>query len=410
MGAINVTYSTGGNTIYGGRSAPVVVNELQFDSVAIFSESGTSLPAKVRNQIPVIELHASGGRNFTSNRQYRAAVSGRMAYEEHVEFSWRTSGTTSGSLNGNRAVTMIRPNSYYGKYPNGADRQGWSGFEFREKPGVFQMITANRLDGMRYWMEIELAAEANPESVDMRYLCLTGASMGAWGTMHYGLRRPRRFAALYGNAPRWRWDDVVGGVDYSKYDVGGINGTVSNSPVIDPLDGGGTVAELHNSIDYVSNPKNFVPFVGWGIGSNDGYMPFQDHIDAVAALRTAGRPFAMAWNRGNHSSGMILSRVLASYPFGTFEIGKGCPLFTEHSLDIDPTIDAAVLEGGVNLNLTFDSVAETPTSWTCRVTSIAGPCTVKVKPCNSDVFTADVSAKLVTIPAAKAWVVVSFTA
>lgn len=415
MTAVNVTYSAAtGATIYCGRSAPSVTPNLLFDSVSIFSDSGTGLPAQVQNQIPVMELHASGGgapgqANTTANRQYRAAVSGRMAYEEHVEFGWRLSGTTSGAFNGNKSITMIRPISYYGRNADNEIRQGWQGFVTRESP-FYYMITANRLDGLRNWMEVDLAADENPSSINMKYLCLTGGSMGAWGTMHYGLRRPRKFAALYPDRPRWRWDYDVGQVDYSKYDTGGVSGTVANSPAIDPLDGGGTVAAVHNSIDYVSNPANFVPWIGWSIGSNDGFMPWQDHIDAVAALRAAGRPFAMAWNRGNHSGGMILSKILASYPFGTFEIGKGCPLFTEHSLDVDPTTDAAVLEGGVNLGLAFRNVVETPTGWTCEVTHISTPCTVKVRPVNSDVFTATVASKLVTIPAAKTWVAVSFTA
>ena len=415
MAASNITYTAAaGATLYAGRFKPVAAG-LTFDSVAI-AANFSPLPAAVQNQIPVMSLHQSGGQNYTAGRQFTAAVSGRLAYEEHVEFKFRTTGSTSGAFNGNQAMTYIRPNSYYGNYPGGGIRQGWSGFVFRESP-FYNMITARRLDALYHWMETTLASEGNPESVDLSKLCLTGGSMGAWGTMHYGLRRPGRFAALYADRPRVRWDDVVGGVDYSKYDTGGVNGSMSDNPTIDPADGGGTVAELHDAIAYVSNPNNFVPWIGWNVGETDGFTPFSDHIEMIAAMRAAGRPFAMAWNRGDHTTGQIMSKITASYPFGTFQLGKGYPHFTNHSLDVEPTVDDGLgagstqaTEGGINLGLAFRSVVETANGWACEVTSTIGPCTVDVRPYASPVFKATVAPINVVIPAAKTWVAVSFTA
>lgn len=419
MTAVNVTY-TGKGSIYAGQPRPSTGGGYQFDSLAILSDSGNNVPANVQDQIPVIELHPSGGgvpnannSNLTANRQYRATVSGLLAYETYTEFAFRVSGETSGAFGGNKPITRIRPISYWGNYPSGPIRQGWVGFMFRESP-KYQLITFRRLDALRNWMHADLASAGNPSSVNMKWLCLTGGSMGGWGTFYYGLRRPRMFAALYGDRSRPRWDYGVGEVDHSNFDEGGKTTSVANAPEIDPIDGGGNVAELHNSIAYLADPNNYAPWIGWNVGEGDSYMPFQDHIDMVATMRATGRPFAFAWNRGNHSGGMIMSKILASYPFGTFEIGRGCPLFTECSTDIEPTIKDdsdpnQPTEGGINLNLAFDSVTETATTWSCRVTNIAGPCTVMVKPALSEIFKGNVAPKLVTIPAAKTWVVVSFS-
>lgn len=392
--------------------------ESMFDSSPAIVSETTSVPLNVQNQIPVMDLHASGGSNYTSNRQYLAPVSGRMAYEEHTQFSFRTGPSTTGSFNGNKPVTLIRPNSNNGTVPGrGTIRQGWVGYLFRESPN-YQLFTFRRLDALYHWMKTDLANPANPANIDLSYLCLTGGSMGAWGTMYYGLRRPGQFAALYADRPRVRWDDKVGGVDYSVWDTGGVNGSLTNQPNVDPADGGGTVYDIHNAIGYVSNPDNFVPWLGWNIGENDTYTPLSDHIDMVAAMRAAGRPFAFAWNRLNHSGGMIMSKILASYPFGTFQIGKSYPHFTNHSRDIEPTIDDGLganstqaMEGGINLDLAFRNVIETSTGWVCEVTSIAdGETFVDVRPYNCSVFTANVAPKTVRIPAAKTWVAVSFSA
>lgn len=417
MGAVNVTYSTGGNTIYGGRSAPVAVNELQFDSVAIVAEY-SPLPQPVQNQIPVMGLHQSGGQVYTAGRQFLGNCSGRLAYEEHTQWSFRTTGSTSGAFNGSQAVTFIRPNSDYGTSAKGTKRQGWVGYVFRESP-LYDLINFRRLDATFHYIKTVMADPSNPESVDISKLCLTGGSMGGWGTAYYGLRRPGQFAALYPDRPRWRWDDKVGEVDYATYDGGGINGTVANCPTVDPRDGiVGNVFDIHNGIAYVSDTTNFVPWIGWCIGENDTYMPFQDHIDMVAAMRAAGRPFAMAWNRGDHSAGSVMSKILASYPYGTFQIGKSYPHFTNHSRDVEPTIDDGLgaastqaTEGGINLGLAFRPPVETETGWACEVTSInSGVTTVDVRPYNCSTFKAQVAPQTVTIPGAKVWVTVSFTA
>lgn len=404
------TYTKGSGSIIRLGS---FADELTFDNVAVVGNY-SPLPAASQNQVPVLSLHQSGGQVYDAGRVFEASVSGRLAYEEHVTYSFRTTGTTTGAFNGNKAMTYIKPNSYYGTSPRGV-RQGWAGFVFRESP-YYDLISFRRLDALYHYMRTVMADPSNPESIDLNKLCITGGSMGAWGTMYYGLRRPGRFAAMYPDRPRVHWDDKVGEVDYSIYDEGGVNGTVANCPQVDPRDGGGTVYDLHNQIAYVSNPDNFVPWIGWCVGEKDGFTPFQDHIDMIAAMRAAGRPFAMAWNRKDHSGGSILSKITASYPFGTFEIGKGYPHFTNHSLDVEPTIDDGVvgstqaIEGGINLGLAFRSVIETATGWACEVTCISGPCEVDVRPYNSPVFTTQVAPKRVIIPAANTWVAVSFSA
>lgn len=229
--------------------------------------------------------------------------------------------------------------------------------------------------------------------------------MGAWGTITYGLRRAAEFPAIYPDRPRWRYSSGTS-VSVANWADSTITYPSTSSPNVATVDGGGSSAARKDGIAFVANAANKVPWVGWCIGRNDGFAPFADQVAAVAALRAAGRGFAFVWNDGNHTTGSILAQITNSYPFGTFELGKGYPLFTNHSGDQDPAVD---LVGGINEGLSFRSVVESASAWSCEVTSVLGARTVDVKPI-SDTFTASVAAQTISIPAANTWVPVTFTA
>ena len=180
----------------------------------------------------------------------------------------------------------------------------------------------------------------------------------------------------------------------------------STAPNLATRDGGGTLASHLDLIAYVANTANVIPWLGWTVGWADGYTTRPDHVAAVIAMRAAKRGFAFAWNAGDHAEGNMPSTIFNSYPKGMFEIGKGYPLFTDHSLDSDPAVDDV---GGINIGLSFRNVVETSTGWACEVTHISTPCTVKVEP-KSPIFIASVTPVTVSIPSPMTWVPVSFTA
>jgi hypothetical protein len=394
-----ITYSppdvyavTTGLPIYGGKAKPVTSNGA-FDKVDVALESTDGLPGNTSTKILIFSLHGSSGQNITNGRQYDATVSGPMAYDIHNVFRFSTVlSTVAGCY-------LLRPVDWYGSNANGTRKESmWLGFK-NMPTGDVALITERRLDALVQWAEINLQYVA-------KKTVLTGGSMGGWGTLTFGVSRRNKFAALYPDRPRWKYSAALNNVAVANY-----NGALENAPVATPLnlvaaDGGGSYITKLDIIAYVSNTANKIPWIGWCVGRNDGFTNFSDHVAAVAAMRTAKRGFAFAWNDGNHTVGSIQAQIVNSYPWGTFEIGKGYPLFTQHSGDQDPAVD---LVGGINLGLSFRNVVETASGWSCEVTSIAGARTVKVEPI-SDVFITTVAAKLITIPAANTWVPVSFTA
>lgn len=383
-----------GVSVYAGRAAPSAVQA--FDSVSVASDDGYGTASGTAPHILVVELHGSGGQNTSTGKQFRAAVSGRMAHETHTVFSFSLARSQT------PRVLLLRPVDWFGTYSSNVNRElMWLGAK-NIRSGAVDLISKRRLDAMMLWRDQMLNV-----GYDRNKTCLTGGSMGGWGTMTYGPRHPELFAAIYPDRPRVKYDASGTNVAVANWTGGGVESTpIASAPNLSAEDGGGSVAAYMDMIAYVSDTSKKIPWIGFNMGRQDTFVQFADMVAFVAALRAAKRGFAFAWNNGNHTTGSIQAQILSSYPFGTFEIGKGYPLFTEHSLDQDPSVD---LVGKINCDLTFRNVVESASGWSCEVTSLAGPCTFKVEPI-SDIFKAPVAPQLVTIPAANSWVTVTFNA
>jgi len=394
-----------GATVRGGRAAPVAPPP-GFSSVNIVSTDSV-VPFTTPDQTMVLQLHGSGTAQTTSGINCSAACSSDLSYDTTNVFNF---ALVRGGVDSSGArITMVYPHDrQLPPYASGAIRESlWLGWidsspnvASNANTGKLCLYTEQRLDAMLAWIEANQAANLSPTK---RYL--TGGSMGGWGTMTYGVRRADKFAALYPSRPRWRSSETAGAVAVFSWATAIQRYLFGASPALwDRASPAGTVQSHLDIIAYASNTANTMPWVGWCVGRNDGYMPFQDHIDAVAAMRATGRGFAFVWNDGNHGSGDILSQITASYPYGMFELGKGYPVFSEHSLDGNPAVD---LTGGINAGLSFRNVTESAGAWSCQVTHISSACTVKVKP-KSPIYTGNPTPQLVTIPGANTWVTVSF--
>lgn len=369
-------------------------------SAVVEISTGSNAPLSTAAQTLVLNLHGSGNNltGLTGTRVMQATLNPGNAWGAYLgdtSFTWHEQ--KAGTLAGNTAMNLWPADR---QPDNGSNRREsyWMGWTDGPDSGQLRLYTERRLDALM----ARLAADPRCSATKR---VLTGGSMGGWGTMSYGIRRAHIFPAIYPDRPRWRSCETAGRVRIPSWAVAITPSYAAGSaPSLVAADGGYSAATHLDHVAWVANTAHVVPWIGWCCGRNDGYMPFQDQIDAALAMKAANRGFAFAWNNGNHSTGSILSQITASYPFGLFELGKGYPVFSEHSLDADPAVD---LVGGINVGLTFRNVVESAGAWSCQVTHISSACTVKVKP-YSPVYTGNPSPALVTIPAANTWVTVSF--
>ena len=403
-----VVYGGVANPSSGGSSTTGVPYETVFASAA-FEYQSSPAHSPTGGEMVLVQLHGSGGDPRSGGDVYRAQLVAGESYQQNNFFQWATRREAPApvSVGGATLVThSINPHDYIGGLPNasGDGNRGesfWLGWTNGPDANKLRLYTEHRLDAMLNKWERD-----NPSYSKTRRV-LRGNSMGAWGSVTYGIRRAHMFSAIYAGAPRWRCGDLATRIWLMSW-LQTFSPTVypiNASPLLVDSDGGGTSADHLNLIPFVANTANDVPWIGWNIGRQDGYMPFQDHVDAIAALRSAKRGFAVAWNDGNHGGAPSLdTTIVSSYPMGLFEIGKGYPLFTDHSLDANPAVDLA---GGINIGLTFRNVVESAGAWSCQVTNINSACTVKVEP-KSKVFVTAVAKQTVNIPSPGAWVSVSF--
>lgn len=376
-----------------------------FASVTL-DTADANVPSGSANQVVIVELHGSGTAAPTLGAKYLADMStGGLGYSTDTTFRF---ALANGGTIDSRPVCVVRPWDRQGTYPDGTTRREsyWMGWTDGPDTGEMRLYTEHRLDRMIDWIK------ANQANLSATRWVLSGGSMGGWGTLTFGVRRPHIFPALWADRPRWRNSDVTGSVRIPSWTVAVVPAyTFAAAPNLVADDGGASTADHMDIIAYVSNPSNPVPWIGWHIGRLDGYMPFQDHIDAIAALRAAGRGFAVYWNNDGHTlDNYRAAEISGSYPMGSFELGKGYPVFSEFSLDDDPAVD---LVGGINVGLNFRNVVETSSTWSCEVryqgtpTRATQACTVYVTP-KSSIYTGTPIPQLVNLPAAAGWVAVSF--
>lgn len=404
-GSATVTMSNSmGLTNSGSPAAFTAAASTGYFASVVLDSTDTFVPSNAPGQTVIVELHGSGTAYSFFGDKWNANLAGGLEYDTDTVFKFAIA--IGSAINGN-AVTMVRPWDRQGTFPDSGLRResywmGWTDGPEAE----FNLYTERRLDAMIAWIK------ANQANLSATKWALTGGSMGAWGTLTYGIRRPHIFPGLWPDRPRWRNAEVAGTVRVPSWTQPPTPSyAVGASPAVRAADGGGTSAAHLDVTSYVANADNAIPWVGWHIGKQDGYMPWQDHVDAIAALRATGRGFAVYWNNDGHSiSSAREAEIRSTYPMGLFELGKGYPVFSEHSLDNDPVTD---LVGGINVGLTFRNVVETASTWSCEVRYMGTAsrpqqaCTVKVKP-KSSVYTGDPMPQLVNVPAAGAWVTVSF--
>jgi hypothetical protein len=186
---------------------------------------------------------------------------------------------------------------------------------------------------------------------------VSGGSMGAWGTMTFAFRRPALFAAVFPDRPRFR-----------QHTMTSVAGEVTDD---DTLPSGERWIDHHDSIRFVSEHPEDLPFLGWNCGRRDGFATWQEQVDMIAALTAARHGFAFAWNDGDHSSGSdARAEIERWYPASKFALDESYPAFAHSSIDDEPgpgDPSAGDLTGGVNLGFDWTVVADERDTWSVEI-------------------------------------------
>jgi pimeloyl-ACP methyl ester carboxylesterase len=211
-------------------------------------------------------------------------------------------------------------------------------------------------------------------SVDPNHVSCFGYSMGAWGATSFCLRHPELFSAVYPDRPRPR-----------QFGLPSLVATPAADQAV-MSDGTTPYLERMDSVKYVSEHHEDLPFFVWDVGRQDGYGgPWQNQVDLVAAFEASHHGFAFIWNNGDHSgTAGIADEIQTMYPPAKFSLVESYPAFSNSSLDGklgngDPT--NGDLEGGINLGFDWSAIDDEPNRWSASISnSSTAPLTVDVTP------------------------------
>jgi len=211
-------------------------------------------------------------------------------------------------------------------------------------------------------------------AVDPDHVSCLGGSMGAWGATSFCLRHAELFSAVYPDRPRPRQFGLPSLT--AMPDAAHAVMADGTTPYLDRMD----------SVKYVSEHHEDLPFFVWDIGRNDGYGgAWQNQIDLVNAFEATHHGFAFMWNDGDHSgTGDIAAEIQAMYPPEKLARNESYPAFSHSSIDDnlgngDPTNGDPT--GGINLGFDWTAVDDESHRWSASISNTATvPMTVDVTP------------------------------
>jgi pimeloyl-ACP methyl ester carboxylesterase len=327
-------------------------------------------------------LHGSGGGRFQWGDSYLAIGDRSMGFEDEMPFAFNVRNGDGSGLGFVNVMPVSKVRS-----PRGDIECLWFGYQHGPDPKHAYPYDEIRLDALHSWLVGRLP------QIDAASAVLAGSSMGAWGCLSYGLRRPDLYAAVFADRPRWRAGTIA---DWER-------GTSVRADRSLTLPDGTNFHERMDMVRYVRDRANRLPFIAWSVGRHDVFSPWDANVEAVEALRAARRGFTFAWNNGNHSDGhRAMDAIRHSYRRELFRVGRGYPVLSNSSRD------SALSErsGGINLGFHWRNVHESERRWSCELTNVNGETEVDVLPYGS-VFPGNPPPCRVRIPAGT-WVEVSF--
>ncbi len=313
----------------------------------------------------MVQLHSSGGYDYVgkhaSGDYYNYFGPREWGYQEGMPGAFDVDEEKGGGANGPRRL-RVQPTECIVDFRDGVKpfETCWFGYYCAPQWAGKSEARAYPFTELRTLWTVEWVIEKY--AVDPERVYGMGGSMGAWGSIGLLLRHPEIFAALYPAMPRMRQRGLPGVAGYAK----------GNELM---YDGKTTYLERMDSVRWVSEHREDLPFLGWSIGRQDGFATWQEQVDMVKALSAAHHGFAFAWNNFGHgtdtkSGSAPIALVKKYYPPEKFARNRSYPAFANSSIDQDPGPGDPKLgdmEGGINLGFHWKDPADETSRWSVKL-------------------------------------------
>ncbi|MCG3179829.1 MAG: hypothetical protein BIFFINMI_02175 [Phycisphaerae bacterium] len=286
-----------------------------------------------------------------------------------AEMGWRDGLPGVFAVSENQAGLKLSPrDAIENPRGDGILQSWWSGYYCRpvgaahEEPRFYE-FTTRRLDWMTHWV-------IDKYRVDPERIYCQGQSMGGGGVAFWAFRRPALFAAVVAKIGRVRARpsiaaaglDLPGEIILSKF----------NKPIF-MADGKTDFFKVKDSVAWVGEHHEDLPFYSLACGRKDTMIPWRDNTEMARALAAGHHGFAMAWNSGTHSTSTALEaakRLERYYGAAKFSLSRSYPAFSNSSIDDrlgngDPADGDPV--GGINLGFLWSDVVDEDGQWSVKL-------------------------------------------
>lgn len=174
-------------------------------------------------------------------------------------------------------------------------------------------------------------ATAN-NSVDKNRILLIGHSMGATGSISFGMRHPEIFAGISVTCPQV--NPGLPGTGF-RTQLRSIWGTVSTNL---PTDEGIGVWDRMNMTDYIAQHKEDLPFLKVLNNKNDYTLPWVQIPDFYRNLNASHHGFIAAWGENGHSSSTIgvPAEFVSFNILDKIKLNQSYPAISNSSVNNDP--------------------------------------------------------------------------
>jgi len=317
-----------------------------------------------------LNLHASGGcagaMQFGDLYQWWGDSS--EGYQEGVQNVFAVYEDHSTSSFGQRTLIALPCDTVWTADGLGQLETFWFGYLWNGTgPTYAYASTEYKLAWLLKWTIAHYGADPNR-------IYGFGSSMGGWGSSTWSLRHPEIFAAVFAQMPRFEEVEVASMV---------TKGYTNAAPSTLMSDGDTHYVTRQNTVNWVQSRGCGapLPFIGWGIGRNDGYATWQEQVDMVNALKACRYGFAFDWNNGTHSDGPAAALIVSKQYRTTFLKNASYPAFTNSSLDNNPGSGSPTdgdLSGCINCGFTWASVTDTQTAWSASISNSKNTATMSV--------------------------------
>jgi hypothetical protein len=238
------------------------------------------------------------------------------------------------------------------------------------------LFTQQRLEWMIDWVVEKYA-------VDATRIDASGQSMGSWGSMIFGLPRPKIFSVLYPTTTPghlWKLPALNGSpislkcptvekvLDSKSARL--LGGKVPLLP-----DGKTEYFDHTNMIEFVKGHPGDLPFVCYvggrkGGSMTKGYCKWPNQVAVARALTAGHHGFGFGWDNGGHGSAHTQFDLLRKYyPSSLFALDRSYPAFGNSSIDDDPGPETGPEEGYMNVGFVWKDVADEAGRWSAKISN-----------------------------------------